>query len=962
MADLMVIDGVPIEEGTAVKKVKKTLKRKRIAVENVSVEEREGKIKELKEEIESLLRFFREGLVEEKLNFEEKDGSLSGNSLYASLIEESGLPYSKLVDEIYEKLKSKDGITLASVRSSVLLVGQRVMYGIGNADADVLEDDSDKCLWCWETRELKLIPKGLKGVVNARRVCRKRIQERIVAVSAMISALETPHSHPSYKDDLAKASGKLVKVLNEAAIRQLVQNMAQTNRADMAEKEAKLKEKELAKELERKEKELTKELERNKREVEKEKKRMELHNEKESKRLQEEAEKEAKRREKEEAEMKKQIKRQQEEAEKEQRRQEKEAAELKKQLAVKKQATMMERFFKSKKDSLSPQDGSPFMNSPAVDTSVIREKHNLNAATSLMDSALSSSSGIDAVDLWKSHVRSWNRLGRSRLDRSTRWGLRCKPKSALVKELKLHASTSETARDSAKLVGSTSKGVMHRGEMSIDKLVDEWEETNSDDKLGRDNADTIRICNGIKKLLQFDKSNRPAYYGTLSKKSNVIGPRHPFRKDPDLDYDIESDEEWEEEEPGESLSDCEKDEEEDISDEANVIVEDEDGSEDGFFVPDGYLSENEGVHVDSMEVDSDDDGEAQSSATCKENVESDELHILLRQQNYINKLTHNALLKNKPLIISNLMHEKAALLMAEDLHGTSKIEQMFLQSLSIRPFPGSANIQISADNNSTHEEDEEVFKSHNKSKSSTTSTPSAPVSVIEDMDLPTIVSVIQSCPQAISKVIESLQQIFPKVSKKQLGTKVREISQFAENKWQVKKEILDKLGSFPGCAQSQIQTPAKNCSTQQKDEEVAQLHDKGSTATPSTPPAPVSVIQDKDLPKIVAAIQSSPQAIAKVIESLQQSFPMVSKIQLGSKVREISQFVDNRWQVKKEILDKLGISPVPKKIIRTKSITTFFSKRCLPPDAEMMKAEHTSPQPCRKRETPEEQECSPSLL
>ncbi|MCL7029591.1 hypothetical protein MKW94_027957, partial [Papaver nudicaule] len=147
------------------------------------------------------------------------------------------------------------------------MVGQRVMYGIGNADADVLEDDSDKCLWCWETRDLKLIPKSLKGVLNVRRVCRKRIQERIAAVSAMISALETPHDHPSYKDDMGKASGKLAKALKEADIRQLVQNMVQTNRTDMVEKEAKLKEKEL-----------TKELERNKREVEKEKKRMEMHN------------------------------------------------------------------------------------------------------------------------------------------------------------------------------------------------------------------------------------------------------------------------------------------------------------------------------------------------------------------------------------------------------------------------------------------------------------------------------------------------------------------------------------------------------------------------------------------------------------------------------------------------------------------------------------------------------------
>ncbi|KAI3973270.1 hypothetical protein MKW92_022612 [Papaver armeniacum] len=598
-----------------VKKTKKTLKRKRVIVE-----EREGKIKELKEELESLFRYFKEGLVEE------------------NLIEESGFPYSKLADEIYEKLKSKDGIiTLASVRSSVLLVGQRVMYGIGNSDA-----------MCWRmiTRELKMILKSQKGVVNARRVCLKRIHERIFVVSAMIPVLETPQNHPNYKDDLAKASGKLVKALigaKHGADKQggYVRSQVKRERA--------------SKRTGRKDKELTIELERNKREAEKEKHRMEMHNEKESKRLQEEAEKEAKRREKEEAEMKKQIKRQQEEAEKEQRRREKEAADLKKQLALKK------------------QDGSTSMKSHAVDTSVKREKHNLNAATSLMDSSLSSSSGPMEVSFPMSHVHSWNRLGRSRLDRSTRWGLRCKPKSALIKELKLHAPSSETVRDSAKLVASS--------KMSIDKLVDE------------DNADTIRICNGIKKLLQFDKRNRPAYYGTLSKKR---------LKDPELNYEIESDEEWEEEEPSEILSDCENDREEDISDEANVMVEDEDGSEDGFFVPNGYLSENKGVHVDSMEVDSDDDGDAQSSETCKGNVESDELHILLRQQNYINKLTHNALLKRKPLIISNIMHEKTALLMAEDLHGTSKIEQMFLQSLSIRPSPRSAHIQISTDNNILH--------------------------------------------------------------------------------------------------------------------------------------------------------------------------------------------------------------------------------------------------------------------
>jgi len=44
-------------------------------------------------------------------------------------------------------------------------------------------------------------------------------------------------------------------------------------------------------------------------------------------------------------------------------------------------------------------------------------------------------------------------------------------------------------------------------------------------------------------------------------------------------------------EPGESLSDSEKDEEE-ILDEGSLKA-DEEGSEDGFFVSDGYLSSNE---------------------------------------------------------------------------------------------------------------------------------------------------------------------------------------------------------------------------------------------------------------------------------------------------------------------------------------------------------------------------------
>ena len=52
-----------------------------------------------------------------------------------------------------------------------------------------------------------------------------------------------------------------------------------------------------------------------------------------------------------------------------------------------------------------------------------------------------------------------------------------------------------------------------------------------------------------------DNENKPIFYGTYSKKSTVIKPRRPCSsKDETLvDYVFDSDAEWVEEEPGESL-------------------------------------------------------------------------------------------------------------------------------------------------------------------------------------------------------------------------------------------------------------------------------------------------------------------------------------------------------------------------------------------------------------------------
>lgn len=89
------------------------------------------------------------------------------------------------------------------------------------------------------------------------------------------------------------------------------------------------------------------------------------------------------------------------------------------------------------------------------------------------------------------------------------------------------------------------------------------------------------------KYLHFDKAvyRRPPYYGTWRKKSKIIRPKNPFGMDDKLlDYEVDSDGEWEEIVDGESIADSDEDEEKKISD---------DEDDDGFMVPHGHLSDDE---------------------------------------------------------------------------------------------------------------------------------------------------------------------------------------------------------------------------------------------------------------------------------------------------------------------------------------------------------------------------------
>ncbi|XP_058063968.1 chromatin assembly factor 1 subunit A-like [Anopheles bellator] len=88
------------------------------------------------------------------------------------------------------------------------------------------------------------------------------------------------------------------------------------------------------------------------------------------------------------------------------------------------------------------------------------------------------------------------------------------------------------------------------------------------------------------KFFLFIENRRPPYRGTWRKRSTVVRARRPFAQDKTFfDYEVDSDDEWEEEEPGESLHGS--DDEKDVDPEEDYEVDNE------FFVPHGHLSDEE---------------------------------------------------------------------------------------------------------------------------------------------------------------------------------------------------------------------------------------------------------------------------------------------------------------------------------------------------------------------------------
>ena len=140
----------------------------------------------------------------------------------------------------------------------------------------------------------------------------------------------------------------------------------------------------------------------------------------------------------------------------------------------------------------------------------------------------------------------------------------------------------------------------------VDDEIEILEDEEDEDDIGEEILNESLIKPSEKKvfkkakLLQFHDNQRPAYFGTWTKKEEKISGRTPFGKFADFDYEYDSDDDWEEEEQGESLSDEEKDQEEDEKEDEKLDEDDDDG----FFVGHGVLDKDE------LRNDDDEDGDA----------------------------------------------------------------------------------------------------------------------------------------------------------------------------------------------------------------------------------------------------------------------------------------------------------------------------------------------------------------
>lgn len=161
-------------------------------------------------------------------------------------------------------------------------------------------------------------------------------------------------------------------------------------------------------------------------------------------------------------------------------------------------------------------------------------------------------------------------------------------------EFELKNSNSRSPKDTLEEIKRSKTKKTSAKEERINKRKKIFEGSIDFDTVGDEESERIKnlILSSKIKFFKFHDNVRPEYFGTFTQTSNKVTPKNPFARDDNIDYDADSDEEWEDAN-GEDLDDSVgEDDQEEI----------EDYEYDEFLVEDGYLSDGEGWDGDEDSV------------------------------------------------------------------------------------------------------------------------------------------------------------------------------------------------------------------------------------------------------------------------------------------------------------------------------------------------------------------------
>ena len=307
---------------------------------------------------------------------------------------------------------------------------------------------------------------------------------------------------------------------------------------------------------------------------------------------------------------------------------------------------------------------------------------------------------------------------------------------------------------------------------------------------------------GRRRLLQFCENTRPAFYGTMASRVPAIRGRKPLARDDSLDYEVDSDDEWEEDPGGEDVQVSDAD-----TDEEDVAGDDE---EDGFMVPDGYLSDDElravamdtddklpamepaGIGLDGGETNEDEVVDAEEAEKLKTVRQMDIQIETCRRQNRVLILCHN-----DPRSASAREADRFLSVLEVDVLDENALT---LTALECRDGPGAGSKPV-----------EPVAKTTTKKKPAKQPKPRRPKQFPEEL-VPALIHHLLG-PMSENRKIDDCVGAFLAghsnefLSRRNVRDKMLFVATKEKGGWRVRDEILEQYKIEAPASQAQYKTP-----------------------------------------------------------------------------------------------------------------------------------------------------------